>query len=194
MSITNTAAPSTPVSFETLLAKMLPHFKFFARKVQKLKADNFDDAIQDLTAIALTLYQSLVRRGKEAFYSPIMKYSIQRYKSGRYFTGTSSKDVLADQTRILGRCEICSLNQLGTEDNSMVDEKSDVADGVAFKIDFHETWLANQTPRDQRIIHDLTLGHSPSAVARRHNVSPAYISQSRRRYGASWDDFIGDAA
>ena len=44
--IANASAP-TVVSFEVLLAKMEPHFKFFAKRVLKLKADNLDDALQE---------------------------------------------------------------------------------------------------------------------------------------------------
>jgi hypothetical protein len=136
--ITNTSAPShvansNIVPFEVLLPKMDRQFKFFAKRVLRLKADNFDDAVQDLRAIALNIYASLVRRGKEAFYTPIAKFAIKRYKSGRYFTGSSTTCVLADQTKILGRSEVCSLSQFGVDDNDldfMVDPKSKVADSL----------------------------------------------------------------
>jgi hypothetical protein len=195
MSITNTATPSEPVGFETLLSKMMPHFKFFAKNVQRLKADNFDDAIQDLTAIAFDLYASLVRRGKEVFYSPIMKYAIQRYKSGRYFTGTSSKCILADQTKILGRSEVCSLSQFGVEDNSlhfMIDPRMDVVGAVRIKLDFFEGWLRQQCPQDREIIRDLALGSTQSEVAKKHGLNSGSVAWLRKKYARSWDAYISD--
>ena len=38
-----------------------------------------------MRAIAFGIYRSSVRRGKEVFYTPIMKYAIRRYNSGRRF-------------------------------------------------------------------------------------------------------------
>ena len=63
--MTTIANTSAPASFETLLAKMEPHFKFFARRVLKLKADNLDDALQEMRALAFDIYRSLVRRAKK---------------------------------------------------------------------------------------------------------------------------------
>jgi hypothetical protein len=165
--ITNTSA-STIVPFEVLLPKMERQFKYFVRRVLRLRADNYDDALQDLRAIALGIYASLVRRGKEAFYTPIANYAIKRYKSGRYFTGSSTKDILADQTRILGRCKICSLSKFDLNDDNdllfMVDPKANVADAVQLKLDFFEGWYRLQSPKDQKIIRLLAEGEIASAV------------------------------
>ena len=193
--ITNASAPFNVVPFEVLLTKMEPHFKFFAKRVLKLKADNLDDALQDLRAIAFGIYRSLVRRGKEAFFTPIMKFAMKRYKSGRRFAGTSTTDVLSDCTRILERCDICSLSKFDLNDNDLpfiVDYKSNVADSVQFKVDFYEDWLAQQTERDQQIIRDLMKSETTNDVSRKHGVSAGLISQYRRRYEKSWFDFIAD--
>jgi hypothetical protein len=189
--ITNTSAPIVP--FEVLLAKMEPHFRFFARRVLRLKADNLDDALQDMRAIAFGFYRSLVRRGKEAFYTPIMKFAIKRYKSGRHFTGSNSTDILADQTRMLGRSKVHSLSRFGIGNNPpnfMVDPKMNVADTVQFKIDFHETWYYRQSPRDQRIIDDLAIGETTNAVAKKCGVSASLISTKRKDLANSWKRFI----
>ena len=132
---------------------------------------------------------------KEVFYTPIMKYAIRRYNSGRRFSGTSTVDVLSDCTRILERCDICSLDQFYLHDGDLpflTDwRQSDVADAVQFKIDF-EDWVAQQTGRDQQIIGMLCKGHTTNDVSRKHGVSAGLISQYRRRYETSWQDFIAD--
>jgi len=190
--ITN-SAPSHVVPFEVLLAKMEPHFKFFAKRVLKLKADNLDDALQEMRAIAFDNYRSLVRRGKEVFYTPIKNFAIKRYKSGRRFAGSSTTDILSDWTRILGRCDICSLSQFGVEDNSlhfMVDRRqSNVADTVQFKMDFKD-WHYRQSPRDQQIITDLSMSETTGDVAKKYGVSPASISIKRKDFANSWKAFI----
>ena len=196
--ITNPTVSNTVIPFETLLAKMEPHFKFFAKRVLKLKADNLDDALQELRAIAFGMYRSLVRRGKETFYSPIANFAIKRYKSGRRFAGSCTTDVLSDETRILERCEICSLDQFDLNDGDMpflTDwRQSNVADTVQFKIDFHDDWYHRQSPRDQQIIDDLAIGKTTGEVARKYSVSDGLISQYRKRYRASWESFINPSA
>jgi len=189
--IANTSVPSV-VSFEVLLAKMEPHFRFFAKRVLKLRADNLDDALQEMRAIAFDIYRRLVQQGKEVFYTPIKNFTIRRYKSGRRFVGTSTTDVLSDCTRILERCDICSLNQFDLNDGDLwflFDQKSNVADAVQFKMDYQD-WYCRQSPRDQQIIDDLMMNETTGYVAKKYKVSPALISQYRKRYAESWKKFI----
>jgi len=191
--ITNPSISSSVVPFEVLLVKMEPQFLFFARRVLKLKADNLDDALQELRAIAFDIYRSLVRRGKEAFYSPIMKFAIKRYHSGRRFAGTSTTDVLSDCTRMLERCEICSLSEfdLGNGDLPFLTDwrQMNVANTVQFKIDYQD-WHQRQAPRDQQIIDDLAMGETTNDVARKCGVSASLISIKRKDFARSWKMFI----
>ena len=184
--IFDTTTAST-VSFEVLLAKMKPHFQHFARRVLRLKGDNLDDVMQELTATAYEMYRSLVQRGKEVFYTPIMRFAIGHYKTGRRFIGSSSVDVFSDKTRILGRSEICDGDVL----YFLFDERTNVAKSVAFKLDFQD-WYRQQSARDQEIIRDLAMGEMPSDVAKKFGVSPSRITQYRRKYAASWYTFISD--
>ena len=191
--ITNTTAPSSVVPFEVLLVKMQPQFEYFVGKVLRLKADNFDDAVQELIAIAFDIYQKLVRRGKQAFYSPIKDFAIKKYKDGRRFIGSSTTDLLAERTRILKRSDVYSLTLFDAREGSlhfMIDKWNNVARTVQFRIDFFETWLQQQTERDRAIIIDLAMGETTGDVARKHGVSDGLISQYRKRYKASWNAFI----
>ena len=191
--ITNPSISSSVIPFEVLLAKMEPHFKFFARRVLKLKADNLDDALQELRAIAFDIYRSLVRRGKQTFYSTIKDFAIKRYHSGRRFAGSSTTDVLSDWTRMLERCDICSLDQFDPGNGDlpfMVDwRQCNVADSVQFKLDFQD-WHHRQASRDQQIIDDLAMSETTNAVAKKHGVSPSLISTKRKDFANSWTRFI----
>jgi len=190
--ITNNSTPSHVVPFEVLLAKMEPHFLFVAKRVLKLKADNLDDALQEMRAIAFDIYQRLVRRGKQVFYSPIMKFAIKRYKSGRRFIGSNTTDVLSDSTRILERCDICSLDQFDHDSDLpflTAGRQSNVADTVQFKIDF-EDWYYRHSARDQQIIEDLAMSETTNAVSKKYGVSASLISIKRKDFAKSWKTFI----
>ena len=103
----NSTTPSAPVSFEVLLAKMQPYFRKYAKRFSPDKRLNRDDVMQDLTGIALEMYTSLVRRGKEVFYSPLAIYAIKRYSSGRRFTGLNSTDVHSKEGAKALSCQFC---------------------------------------------------------------------------------------
>jgi len=184
---------STVPTFEALLEKMMPHFRYFAKRMKRrYKRFDFDDAIQELVGMALEMYHSLVRRGKEVFYTPIMKYAIGHYCEGRRFTGTNSTDICSHQTQIKGRSEVYSLfDDTGEIDRRylMQDRKADVFLKVQTKLDLQD-WYHMQTTRDQDYITDLALGYTQSEVAKRHGVSPGAICQRQRKYATSWSAFI----
>ena len=191
---TSTNTTAAPVSFEILLDRMLPRFQYFAQRVLKLKADNYDDAIQEMTAIAFDLYRSLVRRGKPAYYSPIMRFAVKYYRIGRRCMGANTVDVLSERTQILERCTVSPLSTFVNPDESefMQDRRQpDIAEEVHWKVDY-ETWLSNQMPRDQDVIRDLAMGLSQSEVARKYKLSLSSIRLYRKRYADSWDNFIAD--
>jgi hypothetical protein len=104
-----TTIANTATSFEVLLDKMMPYFRRYAKRVIRRRWIDYDDVLQDLTGMALDIYLSLVRRGKDVFYSPIMKFTIKRYREGRRFCGLNTTDILSCQTQKLGRSAICQL-------------------------------------------------------------------------------------
>ena len=190
---TNNAAPSV-ASFETLYAKMLPHFQYFAKRVRRRKGVDIEDVMQELAGWALLNYTSLVKAGKDIFYTPILKFAIKRYREGRRFTGSSTTDILSEQTQKLGRSKVYTFSQFVEEETTeswffMRDRKTNVADSVQFKIDF-EDWHYRQSPRDQQIIDDLMMSETTNAVAKKYSVSPALISIKRKQFAHSWKTFI----
>jgi DNA-directed RNA polymerase specialized sigma24 family protein len=200
--IANTSTPSVqfaPASFDVLLEKMMPHFRYFAKQFIRRygRRYEFDDVMQDLIGMALDKYRSLVQRGKEVFYSPIVNYTIKHYRYGRRLTGYNSTDIHSEETQRLGRSDLCQLSTFDSEDRTkeldcrefMEDRRVSIFDTVQFTVDF-EDWVAQQAPRDQQIITDLSYGESTGSVARKYRVSDGLISQYRKRYRTSWDSFI----
>jgi len=69
--------------------------------------------------------------------------------------------------------------------------RTGVPDLVAFKVDF-DFWFSMFTRRDQKIITALASGERTKAVADRFGISPARVSQLRRRYEQQWLVFQGE--
>ena len=193
-----TPSVSAPASFEVLLAKMMPHFRYFAKRLIRRKGSrrfDFDDVIQELVGFALETYRSLIKRGKEVYFTPIMKYAIKRYQEGRRFTGSNTTDILSEQTQKLGRSDTCQLSVFDGEPGHrgfcFHQQQPDVFDMVQMRIDY-QTWLSDQSPRDQEIVKALSYGFTTNEVAKMHGVSAALISQYRKKYANSWNAFISD--
>jgi hypothetical protein len=66
-----------------------------------------------------------------------------------------------------------------------------VPEQVAFRCDF-PAWLRTSTPRDRRIIEDMSSNERTTNWARRVGVSRGRISQFRRQYQEDWHRFVGD--
>ena len=186
----NTTAPSA-VSFETLLDKMRPHFRYYVGKILRLRLDNFDDAMQELTAIAYEIYHSLVQRGKAVFYTPIMKFAIKRFREGRRFIGLNSTDVLGHQAQFLGRSTTYSIDDCveDTDRRCLQSKYPDVFHEVQVRLDFTD-WYQQQTVENQWIISDLAMSETTNAVAKKYGVSAAAISIKRRNFYNSWCRFL----
>ena len=188
---------SAPVPFDVLYRRMLPQFRYYAKWLVRRKGRwiDFDDVIQELSGFALEDYTSLVRRGKETFYTPIAKYAIKRHREGRRFVGTNTTDILSEQTQKLGRSDTCQLSQFDDEPRNwglgLYQRQPDIADAVQMHLDY-EAWYQRQTPRDQAIIKDLSYGETTGDVAKKYGVSAGLISQYRKRYSDSWHAFIAD--
>jgi hypothetical protein len=148
--------------------------------------------MQDLIGMALEIYRSLIRRGKEVFYTPIMKFAIKRYREGRRFTGSNTTDILSHQTKIMGRSETCQLSQFDKDADTryfMQDKQPDVFRTVQTKLDYQD-WYHRQSARDQKIIEDLAMGEMTTAVAKKYGVSAGLISIKRKGFADSWKAFI----
>jgi len=189
-----TALIDSPPTFEVLLAKMRPYFRKYAKRFSPNKRLDRDDVMQDLTGIALQMYTSLVRRGKEVFYSPLAMYAIKRYSTGRRFTGLNSTDVHSEHAQMQGRSEVHQFSELEgklDELEFMADPKANVAKTAQLRVDYG-AWVSKQEPRDRQIIRDLSYGYTTREVARKYSVSDGLISQYRKRYREDWNDFVGD--
>src|SRR5262249_11503739 len=66
-----------------------------------------------------------------------------------------------------------------------------VPDQVCFRIDF-PAWLGTLTPRERRIIREMSNNERTLDLSKRFEVSPARISQRRREFHDDWKRFCGE--
>ena len=157
-----------------------------------------NEAIQNTKVWALILLHQLALNGRldEAKAAPIAKFAVGRHCEGRIAgTPTSTTDVLADRCKSLGRVRVVHDDYIADSFQSEATRLSaryPVARTVQFKMDFFEGWLQEQSDRDRAIILDLATGETTGDVARKYGVSDGLISQYRKRYRASWNEYISD--
>jgi hypothetical protein len=70
------------------------------------------------------------------------------------------------------------------------DPHTPVFDQVCFRVDF-PAWLDRLSRRNRRIAEYLALGNPTCAVAKRFHISAGRISQLRREFYNSWQNFCG---
>lgn len=181
----------TVPTFEELLPKM--QFKF-RRTARKASNHDREEVYQELVALALKGYTLLIEKEKyqSIFASPIANYAIRHYWSGRRITGQNSTDIFAARTKVLGRAETMNY-VLGDENVNrwteiVLSDDTDVSRDVAFKIDY-ENWFATLPLRDQRMLEAMVAGDTTNEIAGKFNLSPATISQKRRRFVELWKEY-----
>src|SRR5262249_3506001 len=110
------------------------------------------------------------------------------------------KDVLSPlaQTRRGFLVQSLPAHDTGVEGNQALDALRDNTqtppdEQAAFRIDF-PSWLGTLGDRNRAIALEMMRGEPTMALAPRHGLSPARISQLRRELCASWRRFNGETA
>jgi len=164
-------------------------------------SDKQADAVQNLLLWAFENLKRLASKGRfhDVYAGSLARFAISRHHEGRSLgVVTSSGDVMSSYCQNLGRSKV---KNYGLAENiadsfaseaTATDARYPVARTVQFKMDFIEGWLQEQSERDRSIILDLALGETTGDVARKYTVSDALISQYRKRYRSSWNEYIAD--
>jgi hypothetical protein len=147
-------------------------------------------------ATACVNYYSLTRKHKlsQAYAGSVATYAVKMVKGGRCVGGhLSSKDVLNPLTHRRRQFTVRSTSSWDRAEGQWRDmvletRRASPADQACFNIDFQE-WLQQWPERHRRIIHALASGERTNAVAKQFGVTEARISQLRRQYETSWEQF-----
>ena len=192
-----TDAAALRAAFLSLLPRLERHGRI---AFCALRADQREEALAEMLALAWTWFVRLAKRGRDAtrFASMLATFAARAVKSGRRLCGQEkAHDVLSAmaQRRHGFRVEqwpentipCRSLLREALADNTVTppDEQ------VAFRLDF-AAWLVTRTPRDQDVAADLMRGERTLALARKYGLTPARISQLRRDFADDWQRFCGD--
>jgi hypothetical protein len=179
---------------------MLPAIREQARfAFRQMSRDARKEAIDEVAANALVAYARLVELGKEdvAYPTPLARYGIAQVRYGRRVgSSLNSRDVLSPYARRKNGVVVERLDRQNHEtglwaEAVIEDYRTPVPDQAAFRVDFPE-WLGMQTDRDRRVAEALAVGERTKDVARRFRISPGRVSQMRREFYGSWQDFHGD--
>jgi hypothetical protein len=159
-----------------------------------LDPDTRDDAIEEGRVHSLLAYLRLHEQGRSEAATPssLAWYSSRHVKRGRPAVGPmNGKEPLSRYAQI-GHGIHVERQPGGWIDAIVSDNRANVADQVAVKLDF-SAWFATLTGRMRHIATDLAYGWSTSDVARKYGVTSSRISQLRRTLEASWRVFQGEA-
>jgi hypothetical protein len=191
----------TPAWHQAFLEHLLPRVVTHARfRFRDLPAADFEEALAETTATALCFFVRLVDRGKNPilFALRIARIATLRVKAGRLLASSDrSRDPLSRFARQRHGFEVASLDdqsdQSGSSWREVLTENHKVtpAEIAASRIDF-SAWLGGMTNRRRQIALSLAAGNQTAEVAREFHLSSGRVSQLRREFEASWNEFQRD--
>jgi hypothetical protein len=184
--------------FETALPRILRHARCFFRWIKCYHTK--EDKLQEVRSLCWKWVKELHRARKKwwLFVSRLADYACRAVKSGHRVAGMIlAKDVFNEITQTRKCFYVGKLPDFSTESSNPLAEAltdhshADVADHVAFKIDF-PVWRCLYDDRRRRILDTLALGHRTKDVAEKFRMSGGRISQMRREFMRDWKSFTGD--
>lgn len=200
-------------AFLRLMSKVRSHARFAFRGVRCTTRK--EEVAQEAVALAWKWFARLHERGKDVsqFETAFVVLVVRAVCAGRRLCGhEKTRDVLSPVAQrrhgfrvdslsataqpLLGRCpsRVDSRSEAATLAERLSDNpRTPVPDQAAFRVDFAH-WRETLREFDRRILDRLMRDERTMDVALAFRLSPARISQLRRRYAASWDAFCGEPA
>ena len=204
LEIAKMAANCCPPSFPRLQAAFLsvvPRIEVHGRVCFRTKSWlDREEAIAEMVALCWKWFVRLAERGKDAtrFPSVLATFAARAVNSGRRLAGScKAKDVLSPVAQRRHGFAVARLPDVSTlNGNPLFDALHDntqsaVLDQVAFRFDF-PAWLASLGARDRGIAQDMAQGHRTGELADTYGLSPARVSQLRRKFHRDWQTFCGE--
>jgi hypothetical protein len=192
---------SSPMAADVFPA-LLPRLTAYLRSAfSQFPPGQRDDALQETLASAFVAFSRLCQQGRSQFGVP---QSLARYAIAHWFAGRrvgsplNGNDVLSAYAQ---RRHAISVEQLEHEEDSedawraslVADHQTPIPDQVWFRIDF-PVWLAQLSSRNRQIATALAQGDTARDVSQRFALSPGRVSQLRREFHESWQQFHGESS
>ncbi len=158
-----------------------------------------EELIAEVTANCWVAFVRLLDRGLHdvIYATPLAQFAIKQVCDGRKVgTSLNIKDVSSDYAQRRQGFTVESLDrfdQKNAEWREIVveDRHAGPAETAAARIDIGE-WFASLPRRKRHVAATLATGEATKTAARKHRVSPGRISQMRREFQESWEEFQGE--
>jgi len=189
--------PRWHAGFLAMMPTIVRHLRVAFRH---LRAEAKEEAVAEGVANACVAYERLARQRRThlAFPTVLARFAAAQVADGRRVgSGQNTRDVLSSRAQKKKGFQVERLDLFDEEEGCWIeavieDPHTPVFDQVCFRLDF-PAWLARLSRRNRRIAEALSIGNSTGAVARRFRISPGRISQLRRQFYKSWQEFCGEA-
>ena len=167
------------------------------RTVRPMGSEDPEELIQDATASAAEMIESMEKSGRKPLPNSIAYYSIQRTKSGRRSYGDMRSDVMSPGFQMDHEGSLCSMQDPVCDEDDLTvgdtiaSKSEDMATKVLRKIDW-DAFLDTLDARKRRIVEELMFGYGTGDIARLLAVTAPRIVQLKRDIARSIKEFMGD--
>jgi len=194
-----TTEPYWHAAFLVMLPKVRLHASIAFRGHDE---ETREDLVEEAIANAFVAYVRLVERGKAdlAYPTVLARYAVAQIRDGRRVgSSLNTREVLSSSAQRKQGFVVEHLDSYDSETaqwrEAVVEDhhQTPILDKVAFRLDFPR-WLETHTKRDRRIAQLLASGESTNEVSEKFEVSPARVSQLRREFHDSWQEFHAEHA
>lgn len=188
---------ATSRRWQTNFLRILPVVATHAEvRFRRLNATQKEEATAEAMAAACVSYAALARQKKLAHAYPgnIATNAVRFVTNGRHVGGHQNcRDVMSPLAHRKHGVTVGSISPWCNRETTwrelvVESRKVSPADQACFNLDFAE-WLGTRPVRERQIILLLAAGNRTSDVAEKLGVSEARISQLRRTFQESWEQF-----
>jgi hypothetical protein len=168
------------------------------RTARPMGSEDHEELIQDATASAAEMIESMEKSGREPLPHSIAYYSIQRTKSGRRSYGDMRSDVMSPGFQMDHEGSLCSMQDPTCDEDDLTvgdtiaSKSEDMATKVLRKIDW-DAFLDTLDARRRRIVEELMFGYGTGDIARLLAVTAPRIVQLKREIARKIKEFMGDS-
>jgi hypothetical protein len=198
-----TAAQSTSQpAWHQVFIGMLPAIVTHARiSFRHLRPDARAEAIQEAVCNACCALARLAELDKLdlAYPSPLARYAVAQVRDDRKVGGQlNCRDVLSPYCQRLKHVVVEQLDRFDEEEGQwrevvVEDHRAGPAETAAARIDLTD-WFDSLPRHKRRVVQTLATGEATKTAARKFRVSAGRISQLRREFENSWQEYQGERA
>jgi hypothetical protein len=211
-SIQQLSLPELQAEFLSIRPRILTHAHFMFRDVDS--EERKADCISETIALAWKWFLRLAEKGKDprGFVSVLAGYAVRAVQNGRRLAGQlKAKDVTNPlaQRRHGFKVETlplstrtCQEDRYGAvggqrhqdefEERLHDNTRTPPDQQAMFRLDF-AAWLKSLTIRERKIVRAMARNERTLDLSQQFGVSPGRISQLRRDFALSWEDFCAES-